>query len=114
VPAAFAVLSLGALIYASAHSQFWQRAHDMAPAAAFLILILLGLLLLRRSRFAWWVFTVMLGAALVTWCVAVPRNGATSGSIVGGFIGLAQFGLLISPPMRRFVGFRGRLSPSTN
>ena len=109
-PAAFAALCLGSLIYEAIHRSFWQRAHDTAPVAALLILALL-VLLLRGSRFAWWVFTAFTGLGLVTWIVGMP-NHADTAWIVGGLVGLVEFGLLISPGMRRFVGLRGRLSPS--
>src|SRR5579862_45011 len=99
VPAAFALLSVGTLVYDAAHAWFWQRAHDVAPVAAAMILVLVGLLLLRRSRFAWWVFVVFAGGGLMTW-VAHLRS-LTAGWIVGGLLGLVEFGLLVSPPMRR-------------
>jgi len=111
VPVAFVVLSVGTLIYDAAHAWFWQRAHNMAPAAALLILLLLGFLLLRW-RFAWWVFVVFSGAGLVTWVAEAPTHEVSSGWVVGGLLGLVEFGLLVSAPMRRFVGFRGRLAPS--
>ena len=111
VPAVFAVLVVGSLIYEAAHVWFWQRAHDMVWLAAPLLLVLLGLLL-RRSRFAWWVFVVMSGAELVTWVVDMSSHAVTAQWVIGGLVGLVQFGLLVSRPMRRFVGFRGQLAPS--
>lgn len=110
VPAAFALLSVGTLVYEAAHAWFWQRAHDTAPVAGGLILLLLALLLLRR-RFAWWVFVVFSGVGLVTWVAHITGHQMSTGWLVGGFIGLVEFGLLVSPPMRRFVRFRGRLAP---
>lgn len=111
VPAAFALLVVGTLIFDAAHSWFWQRAHDTAPVAALLLLLLL-VLLLRRSRFAWWVFVAFSGIGLVTWVVHVSGHGASIGWVVGGLVGLVEFGLLVSSPMRRFVRFHGRLAPS--
>jgi hypothetical protein len=110
VPAAFALLSVGTLAYDALHAWFWQRAHDTAPVAAALILILLGLLL-RRSRLAWWVFVVFAGIGLVTWVAHVSAHWTSTGWVVGGVVGLIEFGLLVSPSMRRFVRFRGRLAP---
>jgi hypothetical protein len=111
VPAAFALLVVGTLIFDAAHPSFWQRAHDTAPVAAALLLLLLGLLL-RRRRFAWWVFVAFSGIGLVTWLVHVVGHGASTGWVVGGVVGLVEFGLLVSSPMRRFVRFHGRLAPS--
>lgn len=111
VPAAFALLAVGTLIFDASHAWFWQHAHDTAPVAAALILVLLGLLLLRR-RFAWWVFVVFSGIGLVSWLSHVSSHEMTSAWIVGGLLGLVEFGLLVSRPMRRFVRLRGRLAPS--
>jgi len=111
VPAAFALLCVGTMIYDAAHASFWQRAHDTAPVAALFILLLLGLLL-RRRRFAWWVFVVFSCIGLVTWVAHVSGRQLSTGWVVGGLFGLVEFGLLVSPPMRRFVRFRGRLAPS--
>ena len=111
VPAVFALLVVGTLIFDAAHSTFWQRTHDTAPVAAALILLLL-VLLLRRRRYAWWVFVAFSGIGLVTWIVHVSGHGVGTGWVVGGLVGLAEFGLLVSSPMRRFVRFHGRLAPS--
>lgn len=113
VPAAFALLSLGALVYDAAHTWFWQRAHDTAPVAAVLILLLIGLLL-RRSRFAWWVFVSFGAIGLVTWPIHAASHRVSTGWVVGAIIGVVQLALLLSAPMRRFVRFRGRLAPSTS
>jgi hypothetical protein len=109
IPAAFVLLSIGTLIYDAAHRSFWQGAHDTAPEAALLLLLLLGLLLLRL-RFAWWVFVIFSGVGLVTWVAHISLHKITTGWVVGGLLGLVEFGLLISPPMRRFVRLRGRLA----
>jgi hypothetical protein len=110
VPAAFALLVVGTLIFAAAHGSFWQRKHDMAPVAAALILVVLGLLLQRR-RFAWWVFVAFSRIGLVSWVVNLSNQRITGVWIVGGLVGLLELGLLVSPPMRRFVRLRGRLAP---
>ena len=113
VPAAFALISLGTLIYDAAQPWFWQRAHATAPVAGALLLFLLSLLM-RRRRFAWWVFVVFSGIGLVTWVAHVSGHQMSTGWVVGGLLGLVEFGLLVSPPMRRFVRFRGRLAPSSS
>jgi hypothetical protein len=105
VPAGFAALSVGVLIYDAAHASFWQRAHDTAPMAAMLVLLLVGLLL-RRSRFAWWVFALFSGIGLVTWPIHAASHPVSAAWIVGALVGVVQFGLLVSPPMRRWVRLR--------
>ena len=108
VPGAFALLVIGGLIYSASQAWFWQRAHDMAWIAAPPVLILLGLLL-RRSRIAWWVFVVFSSVGLVTW--VLQAGGRVSPEwVVGGLLGVVEFGLLVSPPMRRFMRFHGRLA----
>jgi hypothetical protein len=113
VPAAFALLCIGALLYDAAHAWFWQRSHDTAPVAALLVLLLVGLLL-RRSRFAWWVFFSFGAVGLVTWLIRIAGHHVGSAWILGLAFGVAQFALLASAPMRRFVRFRGRLAPRSN
>ncbi len=110
MPVAFAVLVVGTLIFAAAHGSVWQREHDMAPVAAALILVVLGLLL-QRQRFAWWVFVAFSGIGLVSWVVNLSNQQITGAWIVGGLLGLLELGLLVSPAMRRFVRLRGRLAP---
>ena len=105
------MLAIGTLIFDASHAWFWQHAHDTAPVAAALILVLLGLLLLRR-RFAWWVFVAFSGIGLVSWLTHVSSHEITAGWLAGGLLGLVEFGLLVSPPMRRFVRLRGRLAAS--
>ncbi len=58
VAAIFALSVVGTLIFDAAHAWFWQRAHDTAPVAAVLVLVL----------------------------------------------GVVQLALLLSVPMRRYVG----------
>lgn len=111
MPAAFGLLIVGSLIYDAAHAAFWSRAHNTAPFAGIVILILLALLL-RRHRFAWWVFVVVSALGFVTWMTHALSHGAGTGWIVGGLLGVVQFGLLVSPPMRRFMRLRGRLAPN--
>jgi hypothetical protein len=113
VPAAFALISVGTLVYDAAHAWFWQRAHDAAPVAAVFILILVGLLL-RRSRVAWWVFVSFAGLGLVTWVTHISGRSLSVGWVVGDVLGVIEFGLLVSSPMRRFIRFRGRLAPSSS
>ena len=108
-PVAFALLVIGGLVYSASHAWFWQRKHDMAWIAAPLVLILVCLLL-RRSRIAWWVFVVFSGVGLVTWVLRDAGGGVSTGWVVGGLVGLVEFGLLVSPPMRRFMRFQGRLA----
>jgi hypothetical protein len=105
------VLVIGSLIYSASHAWFWQRAHDMAWVSAPLLLILVGLLL-RRSRIAWWVFVSFGGIGLVTGILQDVGQPVSAEWVVGGLLGLIEFGLLVSPPMRRFVRFQGWLAAS--
>jgi hypothetical protein len=112
VPAAFAALTVGTLLYNAAHTWFWQRAHEMAWLAAPTLLLLLCLLLLRRSRVAWWIFVSFGVVGLVSWPIEAARHHVTAGWILGALVGSLELGLLVSPHMRRFVRFRGRLAAS--
>src|SRR3954467_6048692 len=85
VPTAFVLLSVGTLFYEAAHGWFWQRAHDTAPVAGAIILLLLALLL-RRHRFAWWVFVLVSGSGLVTWVQHAFGNQISTGWVVGGVL----------------------------
>jgi hypothetical protein len=112
VPAVFALVYVGVLAYDAAHRSFWQRAHDTAPIAGALLLLLLVLLLLRR-RLAWWALLAFSGVGLVIWVVHVSTRPVTVGWVIGGFVGAVEFGLLVSPSMRRFVRLRGmEVSPA--
>ena len=111
VPAAFSALSVCVLIYDASHAWFWQRAHDTAPVAAVLILLLVALLL-RRSRVAWWVFVLFGVIGLVSWPIHMATHHVSAAWVLGALVGVFQLGPLLSPAMRRFVLFRGRLAPS--
>jgi hypothetical protein len=111
IPVLFSLIPVGSVVYAAAHAWFWQRAHDTVWAAAPLLLVLTAQLL-RRSRLVWWFWVIASGAGVLTWVVDLSTHTVTTRLAVGGFIGLLEFGLLLSPPMRRFVRLRGRLAPS--
>jgi hypothetical protein len=108
----FALLILAGLIYSAAHAWFWQRAHDMVWLAAPLGLLLLGLLLRRRSRVAWWVFLWIFGLGFASDLAHVAEGHVSARWLIGAVVGLVELGLLVSPPMREFVRPRGRV-PST-
>lgn len=110
MPLAFALFPVAAVVFAAAHARFWQRAHETAWVAAPLILVLTWLLL-RRSRVVWWLFAIASGSGLVTSLVHLSIDPVTTVDAVGGLISAVQLALLLSPPMRRFVRFRGRLAP---
>ncbi len=110
VPAVYAAIGVGGLLYDAAHGWFWQGSHDSAPmAAAFLLLLLV--LLLRRKRFAWWVLVVVSAFGLLTSPLQFARGPVSRGAVAGYVLGLIEFGLLVSAPMRRFVGFHWRVAP---
>ena len=110
VPAVYAAISVGGLLYDAAHGWFWHGAHDTASlAAAFLLLLLV--LLLRRKRFAWWMLVVVSAFGLITAPLQFA-GGPVGRQVVAGYVlGLIEFGLLVSAPMRRFVGFHWRMAP---
>jgi apolipoprotein N-acyltransferase len=96
----FSMLVVGSLVFDATHRWFWQHAHDTAPVAA-LVMLLLVAALLRRHAFAWWLFLI-LSLTSLPWWVAVRHISAAS--VMGLLVGLAEFGLLLSVPTRRYVG----------
>ena len=102
IPVAFALLVIGSVIYAAAHPWFWQRAHDVAPIAGLLVLVLVALLLLRW-RFAWWVFAVMSVGGEITWIAAAAEGHFGVHWLIEGLLGLLELALILSPPTGRFV-----------
>ena len=108
VPALFSLVVVGGLIYAASHAWFWQHKHDTVWAAAPLILLML-VLLLRRHRWVWWLWTALLVVGLVSTAVSLSSD-ARARVIVGGLVGAFQLSLLLSRPMRAFVGIGQRRS----
>ena len=94
VPAAFALLTVGRLVYVASTAWFWDYGHHTVPVFALVFLVLLGLLLLRR-RFAWWLFVVFAGFGLVSQLADVSSHGITSAWVFGSLFGLVYFGLLV-------------------
>jgi hypothetical protein len=97
----FSLSVVGTLIFDAAHAWFWQRAYDTAPVAALLVLALVAALL-RRLRFAWWIFLIVGVAGLPSWVVHGVSEGVSAGFVLG--LVLVQVALLLSLPMRRYVG----------
>lgn len=108
---AFTAIVVGVLIFDAAHSWFWQRAHATAWVAALLLLLFLARLL-QRSRFAWWLFVVFGVIGLVAPPIYQAGHHVSVGWIVGALVGVVELGLLVSPPMRRFIGVQGWLAPN--
>jgi hypothetical protein len=107
----FAVLVVGSLIFDAAHGWFWQRAHDIAPVAALLALALV-VALLRRSRAAWWVFVIADATSLPSFVAHAVTKHVTVGYLVGLAFWISELAILLSAPMRRYVGVgRWRSSP---
>jgi hypothetical protein len=100
VAVVFSALVFGSLVFDATHHWFWQRAHGVAPVAA-LLLLLLAAALLRRHAFAWWLFLI-LSLTSLPWSVAVRHLSAAS--VVGILVGVTELGLLLSVPLRRYVG----------
>lgn len=106
----FSAIVVGSLIFDATHAGFWQRAHDTAPLAALLVLVLV-VALLRRHRFAWWLFVIVGVARLPSWVAHGVSKGVSAGFLLGLVVGLVELALLLSVPMRRYVGvgrWRGR------
>jgi hypothetical protein len=106
----FSLSVVGSLIFEAAHAWFWQRAHDTAPVAALFGLLLVAALL-RRHRFAWWIFLIVNAAGVPSWLVHGVNRGVSAGLLLGFVLGFLQLALLLSVPMRRYVGvgrWRGR------
>jgi hypothetical protein len=103
VPVAFVVFVIGTLIYGITQDVH-RNWHSVLPFAVAVLLVLLGFLL-RRSRVAWWTFVFFGVAGVITWLSRLPADA------YGGVLGLAELALLLSPQMRRFIGFSGRLAP---
>jgi hypothetical protein len=98
----FALVVLGTVIFDAARASFWQRRHDMAPVAA-LLLLLLAVALLRRHRWAWWIFLLVGFAGVPSWVAYHILRHLTLGSMIGLIVGLLELVLLLSSPMRQYV-----------
>jgi hypothetical protein len=103
VVAIFAAMVVGSVIVAATHAWFWQKAHDTAPVAA-LLLLLLVTALLRRHRVAWWIL-LAIGMGAVLSSITDMVGGVTAARAAGLVVSLIETGLLVSAPMRRYVGF---------
>jgi hypothetical protein len=71
--------------------------------AALLGLVSVGALM-RRHRFAWWIFLVVCVSGIPSWIVHGVSKGVGDGFLLGLVLGLVQVALLLSVPMRRYVG----------
>ena len=82
------------------------------PVAFGLLIALVGVKeLFERSRVAWWILVVFYVAGIATWVQHVVTQGFGTPWTLGGVLTLVNFALLVSAPMRRFVGLRGRFAP---
>jgi hypothetical protein len=73
--------------------------------------LLLVAALLRGHRFAWWIVLIVNVAGVPSWVVHGVNKGVSAGFLLGLVLGLVQLALLLSVPMRRYVGvgrWRGR------
>lgn len=68
------------------------------------IVLLLTRALLRRRRFAWWTFVILGVASLPLWSANHLGHGVSVEFVFGLVWGGVQLMLLVSRPMRRYVG----------
>ena len=112
VPIAFAVLWVVPLLVGDG---LIVRSHGRAAVVAVAFSLLFALVgvqsLLRRSHIAWYILVVIFLAGIPEWVYHVTKHGLSVAWALWGVLGLANLALLISAPMRRFVGLRGPLAP---
>lgn len=104
----YGAIGIGSLIFDASHHWFWQRQHETAPVAGLVLLVLLSALLLRQ-RWAWWILLFVDATAQLTFFVDLSRHPFSWLRLGELMLGFAQLALLLSNPMRRYVGIRGRL-----
>lgn len=92
----YLVLAALPFVVAAAHSWFWEHEHSTAPVAAAIWIALLVALLLRK-RWAWWLLIVFQSAILISFVFDFTDIAAL-------LLNIASFGVLLSGPMRRYVG----------
>jgi Na+/proline symporter len=97
VLAAFVAFAATPFVFAAAHASFWQR-HSPAPPATALGAALLVALVTRR-RWAWLLLVLSYGFVVVSFAWKW-------GSTVLFVVDLIALALLVSAPMRRYVGRR--------
>jgi hypothetical protein len=102
VAAVFVAIAVGSLIVEAAQAPFWGRRRDVEPAGAALELLVL-VALLRRHRWAWWIFVLASVWGLPSFVIYGVVHGPGWTTAVGLIIGLVELALLFSTPMRRFV-----------
>lgn len=113
-PIAFAVVWIVPFVVAIARPSFWARVDGhgyIGVALSFALFVVLIGALLQRSRAAWWIFVLIYLGNFVQSGRHIASHGLGTTWVVYGVLGLVNFALLISAPMRRFVGLRGRLAP---
>jgi uncharacterized protein (TIGR03382 family) len=95
--AAFVAFAAAPFVSAAAHASFWQG-HSPAPTATALAAALLVALVTRR-RWAWLLLVLLHGFVVVSFAWKW-------GSTVLFVVDLIALALLVSAPMRRYVGWR--------
>lgn len=110
VPIAFAVLWIVPLLIAMTRSSWWERVS--VTGAIFALALYFGMIgaLLARSRPAWWTSVVLYVASIALWIQHIADHGLRVATTLWGLLMLVNCVLLVSAPMRRFVGLRGRLA----
>lgn len=99
----YVVLTAAPFVFAATHAWFWNHHHSVAPIAAGLVGLLLVALVLRQ-RWTWMILVIFDGFVVISY--AWEWSGA-----VTFVVNLAAFALLLSPPMRRYVGARALRVP---
>ena len=96
VVALYVTVTLIPFIWAATKSSFWEEKHSGAPVVTALLALLL-LALIYRRRWAWVLLVLLQGLAIISFVVAPPR-------VAWLLIDLLSFALLLSSPMRTYVG----------
>ena len=108
VAISFAAVVGAATVYDVIYEWAFGHAHTDGWAyglyGLFVLLLVAGVL--RRYRWVWWITVVFSVLALADYLDYYLRRSVSTTFVIGLTLGIVEFGLLISTPMRRYVGVR--------